>query len=70
MSRSSLVSHIYIYIYNCLFCILIHVSVASNALDEAKALIAGHDNAESTSLDISNNEDLNKLVSKADVVVR
>lgn len=56
-----------------LFCVYILNMLgflASNVVEEAKSLIAGHHNAESTSLDISNNEDLSRLVSKADVVVR
>lgn len=43
--------------------------IASNAMEEAKALVSGYSNAESVPLDISNHQDLTRLVEKADVVV-
>lgn len=42
---------------------------ASNVMTEAQALISGYPNAESVPLDISNHQDLARLVEKADVVV-
>ncbi|OAD69755.1 hypothetical protein PHYBLDRAFT_116084 [Phycomyces blakesleeanus NRRL 1555(-)] len=47
----------------------VRVVVASNMANEAKALVANHDRAESVGLDISNGSQLSGLVSKADVVV-
>ncbi|RCI02392.1 hypothetical protein CU098_010347 [Rhizopus stolonifer] len=47
----------------------VNIVVASNVVQEAKALVAGHANAESVPLDISNYTALTNLVSKADVVV-
>jgi hypothetical protein len=38
--------------------------------DEANALVKNFKNAESAPLDISNHQELSRLVSKADVVVR
>lgn len=38
-------------------------------MEEAKALVSGHMNAESVPLDISNHQDLTRLVGNADVVV-
>ncbi|KAF7721008.1 hypothetical protein EC973_005558 [Apophysomyces ossiformis] len=47
----------------------VRVVVGSNVSAEATALVAGRDNAESVSLDISDKEQLTRLVSGADVVV-
>lgn len=43
---------------------------ASNMTEEADALVRHYQNAESAPLDISNHQELSRLVSKADVVVR
>ncbi|KAG2207514.1 hypothetical protein INT47_004264, partial [Mucor saturninus] len=47
----------------------VKIVVASNVMEEARALVSGYSNAESVPLDISNHEDLTRLVEKADVVV-
>ncbi|KAG0178730.1 hypothetical protein DFQ29_003062 [Apophysomyces sp. BC1021] len=47
----------------------VRIVVGSNVTAEANALVAGHDRAESVDLDISNKEQLSRLVSGADVVV-
>ncbi|KAI8640529.1 Saccharopine dehydrogenase-domain-containing protein [Parasitella parasitica] len=47
----------------------VNVVVASNMADEAKALVENYSNAESVPLDISNCQELSRLVSNADVVV-
>ncbi|KAI9256769.1 Saccharopine dehydrogenase-domain-containing protein [Helicostylum pulchrum] len=47
----------------------VKIVVASNVAEEAKALVSGYLNAESVPLDISNGQDLSRLVEKSDVVV-
>ncbi|KAK4513899.1 uncharacterized protein ATC70_005906 [Mucor velutinosus] len=47
----------------------VNIVVASNMAEEADALVRHHHNAESAPLDISNHQELSRLVSKADVVV-
>lgn len=42
---------------------------ASNAMEEAKALISNHKDAESVPLDIADHQSLTRLVEKSDVVV-
>ncbi|KAI8331437.1 Saccharopine dehydrogenase-domain-containing protein [Choanephora cucurbitarum] len=46
-----------------------HLVVASNVVEEAKALVAGYTNASVVPLDLSQLSELDRLVSKADVVV-
>ncbi|KAI9355755.1 Saccharopine dehydrogenase-domain-containing protein [Pilaira anomala] len=47
----------------------VKIVVASNVAEEAKALVTGHLNAESVPLDISNHQELSRLVENSDVVV-
>ncbi|CAO3635887.1 unnamed protein product [Cunninghamella echinulata] len=47
----------------------VNMVVASNVMNEAQALVAGKDNAQAVSLDISNESQLSDMISKADVVV-
>ncbi|KAI8391256.1 Saccharopine dehydrogenase-domain-containing protein [Radiomyces spectabilis] len=47
----------------------IHLVVASNVTKEAQALVSGRSNAEAVGLNISDREELSRLVSNADVVV-
>ncbi|KAI7906802.1 Saccharopine dehydrogenase-domain-containing protein [Cokeromyces recurvatus] len=47
----------------------VNIVVASNVLEEAKALTANYNNAETALLDINNHGELSRLVSLADVVI-
>lgn len=47
-----------------------NIVIASNVLEEAKTLSAGHNNVECVFLDISDHNHLNDLISKSTVVVR
>lgn len=50
--------------------VLTHKPTASNSQQEAKALAHGFANASIANLDIADSENLDKLVSGADVVIR
>ncbi|NOZ86693.1 MAG: saccharopine dehydrogenase [Deltaproteobacteria bacterium] len=45
------------------------VTVASRTVSKAEALVNGHENGEALSLDVSNEEDLEKLITRCDLAV-